>query len=116
MIMDNEYYFDVFMYYNVDTKNYYKALRYNHLKEIYPYDTYGITFCYDKNLDKENCILIIESIWYDLTSLANSYYQDNNLELGIKKLIISTLPKYIFKGTFTECDNLLTKFIENITN
>ena len=70
----------------------------NKLDELYLYDSYSISFWYDKKKDPSNCYIKIKGGYYDVT-----YSISKEHECGIPPYTIVDDKTFEFKGSFTEC-------------
>jgi len=100
-----EYEFNV--YAHLHQRNLNSAYYRKHVKEMeYPQDIYGMTFSYDSSED--HCVLTIEGVWYDMTSIADKYY---NKDKDFDKFTVNTIaPMFVFNGTYSECVQKITEF------
>jgi len=76
-----------------------------------PQDFYGLTFKYDSTED--HCVLTIEGVWYDMTSISDKYY---NGDKDFNKFMVHTIaPMYVFKGKYSECIEKIVEFSTKMT-
>lgn len=103
------------MFYNYEFNVYSHLIQHNlnsaychkHVKEMeYHQDVYGLTFSYESSQD--HCVLTIEGVWYDMTSISDKYYSKDK---DFDKFPVNTIaPMFVFKGTYSECIQKITEF------
>lgn len=82
----------------------------------YPYDYYCIYFCYDKNIDSNNCKVTIQGKYHDLTKVANDYYSDKQSFISKYTYDIKNVAeKVTIFGSYMECFSVIDKLINEMT-
>jgi len=114
----NNYYgpdFDIFI--NLTLTDTFMALTRKHLSDYsYPFDYYAFKFYYNRQKNIDQCILLIYGKYYDLTQLANHYYQGENTfdDKTYDCHLNDIAPSFKFEGTFNDCFNRLKSLINTL--
>lgn len=103
--------FDLWIFYTPHTDELKPLYQHRLSNLVYMRDSYGIHFVYNKKIDKEQCKVTIQGIYYDLSRMASDFYENQSKDFDSRPYICYT-NKFNYSGSYSECLEIIYGFLK----